>query len=69
MHPLIRPLVVATLFAATSIVGLADDLARLEGKWTTKKTSPEGQTYSQVIEIKKNKFTFRIYRGADTVAL
>ena len=69
MKKLIRTTTFAALFIAFSLGALADDLARLEGKWSTKKTGPDGQSYTQVIEIKKNKFQFRILHGTDEVAL
>ena len=45
----------------------ADDLQELSGKWTVKKTNAEGQAYSQVIEITKDKFTFSISNSDDRV--
>ena len=57
---------VATLFALTA---LADDLAKLEGKWSVKKTNGEGQTFTQTLEIKKDTFKFKIIRGDDKVAI
>jgi hypothetical protein len=64
-----RILAFAAVLALATASLLADDLARLEGKWTTKKTRPDGQTYTQVIEIKKDKFTFRLLRAGDELAL
>ena len=58
----------AVLLAATSMAGWAADLAKLEGKWTTKKTK-DGTSYTQVIEIKKDKFQFRILKGGDDLSL
>lgn len=57
---------ITTLFAFTV---LADDLAKLEGKWSVKKTNPEGQSYTQTLEIKKDTFKFKIIRGNDDVAI
>jgi hypothetical protein len=56
---------ITTLFALTA---LADDLAKLEGKWSVKKTNGEGQAFTQVLEIKKDTFKFKIIRG-DEVAI
>lgn len=59
----------ATLFTLTAITALADDLAKLEGKWSARKTNDEGQAYTQVVEIKKDHFTFKIIAGNDAVLL
>jgi hypothetical protein len=57
------------ILSILSVIGLAaafvtsasaDDLEGLAGKWTTQKTNDGGQRYTQQIEIKKNKFTFKI---------
>jgi hypothetical protein len=45
-------------FAAASL--LADDAQFLTGKWTVKKVNDQGQSYSQNLEIKKDKFIFQI---------
>ncbi len=55
-----------TLFAPAAG---ADDLATLSGKWTVQKTNEEGQRYTQQIEIKKDKFTFRIASADDETRL
>ncbi len=48
-------------FAAVCVTpALGDDLDLLAGKWSVKKTNENGQSYTQQIEIKKNKFTFKI---------
>ena len=52
--------------AACAPRALADDLDTLAGKWTTQATNEEGQRYTQHIEIKKNKFTFKIVSGDET---
>jgi uncharacterized protein (TIGR03067 family) len=59
-----------------AIVGLAgaivipakgQDLPALAGKWTVQKTNDSGEKYTQQIEIKKDKFTFKISEpGGDT---
>ena len=44
-------------FAATP---LAADADLLSGEWSVKKVNDEGQTYTQIIEIKQDKFFFKI---------
>ena len=52
----------AALFVAPAF---AEDLTTLAGKWSVQKTNDsDGQRYTQQIEIKKDKFTFKI-TGAD----
>ena len=46
----------------------ADDAEMLNGKWLTKKTDDSGQSHTQSLEIKKDKFNFQI-NGADNEAL
>lgn len=53
----------AVVLTATAVVALADDLARLEGKWTAKRKGDQGEV-TQVLEITKGKFTFRM-KSAD----
>ena len=69
MKKLLRSTPVAIFFAATAFAGFADDLARLEGKWTTKKTGPDGQSYTQTIDVKKGKFQFRVLRGTGDLVI
>jgi len=48
-------------FAAVCITpALGEDLDLLAGKWSVQKTNEDGQRYTQQIEIKKSKFTFKI---------
>lgn len=61
MKRLITVTVITTLFALTA---LADDLAKLEGKWSVSKTR-DGESYTQSLEIKKDAFKFKISRGTD----
>ena len=65
MKRLMAVAAIATLFTLTA---LGDDLAKLEGKWSVKKTK-DGQSYTQTIEIKKDTFKFKIMRGTDEVAI
>ena len=46
----------------------ADDLATLAGKWSVNKTNEEGK-FTQQIEIKKDKFTFKIMSPEGEVRL
>jgi hypothetical protein len=48
------------LITAITTPALCDELDTFVGKWTTEKKNNEGQRYTQQIEIKKNKFTFKI---------
>ena len=45
------------LFAAPAF---SEELSAFAGKWTCQKTNEDGQRYSQTIEIKKDKFTFKV---------
>ena len=49
-------------WAAALPLATADNssLDSLQGKWIAKKTSPEGQAYTQTIEIKKDKLAFQL---------
>ncbi|MBI2949910.1 MAG: hypothetical protein HYY23_19940 [Verrucomicrobia bacterium] len=64
MKQVIRALVLAAFFACCTLSVRSDDLSKLEGKWSVKKTNNEGQTYTQVLEIQKAKFKFKLV-GAD----
>jgi hypothetical protein len=63
-----RLITLAACTAVFALTALADDLAKLEGKWSVKKTR-DGSTYTQTIEIKKDTFKFKIIRGTDEVAI
>ena len=65
MKRLITLVAVTTVFALTA---LADDLAKLEGKWSVKK-SRDGESYTQTLEVKKDTFKFKIMRGTDEVVI
>ncbi len=52
--------------AACAPRAVADELDALAGKWTSHATNEDGQRYTQQIEIKKNKFTFKISSGDET---
>jgi uncharacterized protein (TIGR03067 family) len=46
-----------TVFAPRAF---SEELSAFAGKWICQKTNEDGQKYSQTIEIKKDKFTFRL---------
>lgn len=48
---------------------VADEASSLTGKWSTKKTNDQGQSYTQTIEIKKDKFVFQILGSDNNVVL
>lgn len=54
--------------AVCATPAFGDDLQALAGKWSVQKTNDDGQRYTQQIEIKTNKFTFKITdRDGDTM--
>ena len=53
-------LAVLGLTAVCATPAFGDDLEALAGKWSVQKTNDDGQRYTQQIEIKKDKFTFKI---------
>jgi uncharacterized protein (TIGR03067 family) len=56
---------IALGFAAVCVTpAFGQDLDLLAGKWSIQKTNADGQRYTQQIEIKKNKFTFKITNTA-----
>src|SRR5437867_405976 len=57
----------ATLFTATAL--FADDAQVLTGKWSTKKANEQGQSFTQTLEVKKDKFVFQILGADDQVVL
>jgi len=50
-------------FASNSIAAESSDLAKLQGKWSTKRTGSDGQESSFIMEIKGDKLTFQAFRG------
>ena len=63
MKKLLWSIYVCTLCIGTSALA-ADDLSTRAGKWSVKKTNDQGETFTQTIELKKDKFVFEIV-GAD----
>lgn len=55
---------ILTLLAAT-LIARADDLDAIQGKWTVKKTGDNG-AFTQHLEFKKNKWTFKIVAEGNT---
>jgi uncharacterized protein (TIGR03067 family) len=57
----ITAILTALGFAAVCVTpAFGDDLEALAGKWSVQKTNDDGQKYTQQIEIKASKFTFKI---------
>lgn len=54
---------------STPLYLVADEASSLTGKWSTKKTNDQGQSYTQTIEIKKDKFVFQILGSDNNVVL
>ncbi len=63
--------IIAAVFslAALPLYARADDASVLNGKWVAKRTNSQGEAIQQVLEIKKDKFTFKILQDADQVAI
>ena len=58
MKKILTSLLAVSAFAVVSTsTASADDLESISGKWSSKKTV-DGQAIAQVVEIKKDKFTF-----------
>jgi hypothetical protein len=56
-----KQLLITLLGLATACLpAFAEDISTFAGKWTTKKTNESGEKYTQDIEIKKDKFTFKV---------
>ena len=63
MKSQITAILTALGFAAVCVTpAFGDDMETLTGKWSCQKTNEDGQKYTQQIEIKKDKFTFKITR-------
>jgi uncharacterized protein (TIGR03067 family) len=61
MKSYITAILTAVGFAAVCVTPVfGDDMETLTGKWSCQKTNEDGQKYTQQIEIKKDKFTFKI---------
>ena len=61
MKTQITAILTALGFAAVCVTPVfGQDLEALAGKWSVQKTNDDGQRYTQQIEIKKDKFTFKL---------
>jgi hypothetical protein len=58
-----------SILLVTGSSAFAGDLEDLAGKWSVKKTNDQGQAYTQTLEVKKDKFTFKILGADDKVVL
>ena len=58
-----------TCLALAASTARADEWDKLNGKWTAKKSNDEGRSWTQVIEIDKGKFKFRILSSSGEVRL
>ena len=69
MKTQITAILTALGFAAVCVTpAFGDDLETLAGKWSVQKTNEDGQRYTQQIEIKKDKFIYKIAdRDGDTM--
>lgn len=48
------------LFTLLACPAFAGDLEKMAGNWSLTRTNENGQVYTQSLEIKKDKFTFRV---------
>lgn len=62
MKTILKSCLALTLFCLTlaATTSRADEWDKFNGKWTAKKSGDEGRSWTQVIEINKGKFKFRI---------
>jgi len=67
MKQILRYISIALISLAGTL--LADDAERLSGKWSTKKVNDQGDSYTQTVEIKKDKFIFQILGADDNVVI
>jgi len=70
MKRILAPLAAAFAFTAFVTVGArADDLEALSGKWSAVRPDSQGRASKQMLEITKDKFTFKVLRDGDELAL
>lgn len=60
---------VLAFYTLTALPASADDLAALAGKWVGEGSDNQGRKYTQVLEIKQGKFTFKVMRPEEQVVL
>lgn len=58
----------AALFASSALAA-ENDLDKIQGKWEVQKTNGRGEKVKQVLEIKKDKLTFRVIGADDQLRL
>ena len=58
-----------TLGSLLPLAACADDLQALTGKWVADRKDDQGRAFKQILEIKQDKFTFKILRDGDELAL
>jgi hypothetical protein len=63
----VMTLTVLGCFILTASAADSSELDALQGKWSAKRTSDQGQAYSQIVEIEKDKLTFRVVDSDDQV--
>ena len=66
-HHLLASLAAFGLAFTSAATALADDLESLLGTWSVKKTNEQDQAFFQVIEVRKDKFIFKLTGLDDTV--
>lgn len=59
----------ALCLTLTATSSRADEWDKFNGKWTAKKTNDDGRSWTQVIEINKGKFKFRILTASGETRL
>src|SRR5450432_4616299 len=60
---------ILSLFLLIGTSAYAGDLEDLAGKWSMKKTNDQGEKYTQTLEVKKDKFIFKIMSADDKLVL
>jgi hypothetical protein len=70
MKKSVLSLVTVCVISTVGTLGaFADDLEALAGKWVAEKNEAQGPAFKQVLEIKKNKFTFQVLREGGQTAI
>ena len=57
---IVSTLIIFGFAVALAAPAFSEDLSALAGKWSVQKTNEDGQRYMQHLEIKKDKFTFKV---------
>ena len=61
-------LVAASAFSCAVFAADNAELDKLQGKWETKRTTEDGQTVTQTLELKKDKMTFKMIDSSGATA-